>query len=124
MAQSMTHYEPDADGTEMSAEDVAAALKSGNTAEELRRMAAHLSDVSRPRGATKAETAEAIAEQAPEKAATIAAGGRFKVKCSCGLEYSVAHPQEARRDAKTHKAENITHFPSAVDTEDDSRLYG
>lgn len=105
-------------------ENMAAALEAEFTAEELRRLAAHLPDASRDRGATKAETARQIAERTDEDLAAMIGAGGFTVECSCGLRLSCGHPQTARREAKGHKSRNPTHFPGATDDRDDSRLYG
>ena len=123
MAQSESETTTVAMDDNYSADDVAAELEAQMTAEELRRLAAH-SDASRPRGATKSETAEVVAEQDQELAAEVAEGGDFSVTCTCGLSMEVSHPQVARRVAKEHKSQQLTHFPKARDDSDDSRIYG
>ena len=110
--------------TGASTQNAAAALMMEYTAEELRRMAAHLDDVSRSRGATKSQTAEQIAEQTEADLAGMMGPGRATVKCSCGLRLSGCHPQTARREAQAHKSANPSHFPKARDSEDNSRIYG
>lgn len=120
MAQSITTDGGESDG--MNIDGMAASLAAQQTAEGLRRLAAHSDKVSRPRGARKAETAEAITEQDPEFAKTVIEGGDCSVQCSCGLDYSVDDPQVARRAAKQHKSARITHFPKAKD--EDVVLYG
>jgi len=114
-------------GTEtenMTDDEVATALTADQTAEELRRLAAHIPAVSRSRGATKAETAEEVVEQAPEAARNVAAGGDFDVSCTCGLSFSVDSAEVAEEAARQHKSQSPTHFPRAVDGRDDTGLYG
>lgn len=105
-------------------EKTSAALMAEFTAEELRRLAAHLPDVGRTRGATKAETAAEITEQTEADLAAMMGAGSFSVNCSCGLRMSCGHPQTARSEAKAHKSRCPTHFPRARDENDNSRLYG
>jgi len=106
-------------------EQIAEALMTKMTAEELRRFAAH-SDASRKRGANKSDTAEQVAAGDPELAAVAANGGDCTVECGCGLSFSTDHPQTARAEAKRHKSEAPTHFPRARDEsrEETIKLYG
>ena len=110
--------------TGASTQNAAAALMMEYTAEELRRMAAHLDDVSRSRGATKSQTAEQIAEQTEANLAGMMGPGRATVKCSCGLRLSGCHPQTARREAYAHKSANPSHFPMARYSDDNLLIYG
>lgn len=123
MAQS-TQADGGTEAEDMTEDELAAEMYQMYTAEELRRLAAHIPAVSRPRGATKLETAREIAGQAREAAETVVGGGDFRVTCTCGLDLSVDHPQTALRAAKQHKKRNLTHFPEAVDKRDGSKLYG
>lgn len=123
MAQS-TEVHTGVEVENMTDDDIATELTTQFTAEELRRLAAHIPAVARPRGATKSETAEVIVDEAREAAETVVAGGNFHVECTCGLSFRVAHPQTARRAAKQHKSDNITHFPRAIDGVDGSGIYG
>ena len=120
----MAQSETTSNGDGPDVENTAAALKAEFTAEELRRLAAHLPSVSRSRGATKAETAEEVAEQAEADLAELVGSGDFSVTCTCGLRLSCGHPQVARREAKRHKSENLTHFPKATDDETETSIYG
>ncbi len=106
------------------AEKDAAALTVTYTAEELRRLAAHLDDVSRTRGATKSETAQQIAEQTETPISWITGPGRCTVTCSCGMRVTGCHPQVARKIAKAEKSRNPHHWPKARDDENNSRIYG
>ena len=106
--------------------DATDALMAAMTAEELRRFAAH-SGASRKRGANKRDTAEQVVDGDRDLAALAAEAGMCTVKCGCGLSFSVAHPQTARREAKSHKSQHPTHWPKARDETHDSetiKLYG
>jgi len=115
---------------ENEAEEVARVLRARLTAEELRRLAAHLPDASRERGANKKETSLQIAERSDKDLLALVAGdGRYKIECSCGLKLSPVHPQVARREAQEHKSRSPVHFPSALDRgegddADPVKLYG
>ena len=104
--------------------EVTTTLTAQMTAEELRRLAAHIPAVSRSRGATKQQTAKEIVEQAPEAARNVAAGGNFNVSCTCGLAFTVETAEMAEEAARQHKSSHPTHFPRAVDGRDGSGLYG
>lgn len=115
--------EPMTDATDAG---VADALMAAMTAEELRRFAAH-SGASRKRGANKRDTAEQVVDGDRDLAALAAEAGMCTVKCGCGLSFSVAHPQTARREAKSHKSQHPTHWPKARDETHDPetiKLYG
>jgi len=105
-------------------EQLADALMQTMTAEQLRRFAAHLDDVSRRRGANKADTARAVVEQ-DRDAALANLTGSFRVECTgCELAFWTDHPQTALKAAKSHKAGNNSHFPAAIDADTDDRIYG
>jgi len=123
MAQS-TEVQGGTETENKSDDELAAALVAEFNAEELRRLAAHVPAVSRPRGATKQETAEVVVAEAREAAETVAAGGDFEVRCTCGLRVDVDHPQTARKAAKQHKSQNPLHFVKAKDGRDGSQIYG
>jgi len=122
----MTQTGSDAGATDEPSDEekTASALEAALTAEELRRLAAHLPDAHRDRGATKSETARQIAERSDADLRSMISAGHFSLECSCGLSLSFGHPQEALREAKEHKSQFPTHFPSATDDETDDRIYG
>lgn len=119
-----TKADDEAQTQTMTDSELITGLQTQMTAEELRRFAAHLENVSRSRGATKSQTSEEIVEQDRGAAARAVSDGDFTVGCSCGLAFDVSHPQTALKEAQRHKSENPTHFPRARDDRDDSRIYG
>jgi hypothetical protein len=110
-------------------EELVEMLKSIMNVPELRRFMSTFG-MSRSRGANKHESAVQAVEQNRARCAyqvvrSMEAPGGFEVSCpNCGLEEHHGDEEAAAEAAREHKSENPQHWPRAIDTESDERLYG
>lgn len=117
-----------ADAPEQETTDAIEAIVAHMTAGEIRSWMSE-NGLTRSRGARKRPSAIQAYEQDPalveEKARELESElARFQAYCThCDFDGRHDTEDEAVEAAKGHKSENPTHFPRAVDTETEERLY-
>lgn len=84
--------------------------------------------VTRTRAARKKESVTEAYEQAPWLVSETADRLRTRFHVVCGhcdnLDEEHVDEDDAVEAAKAHKSENPTHFPRAIDTEEEENIYG